>query len=334
MNGHVERRLAAIMVADVVGYSRLMEADEAGVFARQRAHVAECLEPAIQQRRGRIVKHLGDGLLAEFQSIVDAVSAAVAIQRDMAAREVDRPESGRIRYRIGVNLGDVIVETDDLFGDGVNIAARLEALAVPGGICISGAAYDQMKSNLDVTYEALGAVAVKNIAEPVRAYRVHFDGALDAIRRAVGLAPADSLMRAYLGRLLSYAGEAEAGVGEVKAAMRMSPDSLPMLFFLGAAYRAAGRFDDAIAALEEHRTRLGDRIMPQPTAHLIASYAAAGREADARSLAQRLLTAAPGYSLEIPGRTPYREADAQAAFLDALTQAGIPKRPAAQTKPE
>jgi len=131
------RRLAAILAADVAGYSRLMGADEEGTHERLKAHLGELVNPKITEHRGRIVKNTGDGLLAEFQSVVDAVRCAVEVQRGMADREPDVPEERRIRFRIGINLGDVIVEEQDIFGDGVNVAARLEGLAEPGGICVS-----------------------------------------------------------------------------------------------------------------------------------------------------------------------------------------------------
>ena len=608
----MERRLALILVADIVGYSRLMEADEAGTFRRVKGHLAECVEPLIQSHSGRIVKHMGDGLLAEFASVVDGVRAAVEIQKAMAARELVVDPATQIAYRIGINLGDVIVENGDLFGDGVNVAARLEQLAEPGGICISGAAYDQMKGNVPVQYEPLGKTTVKNISEPVRAYRViidglvrvpaapkrkiwgifvaataivlaaaigafiwfqgrgdeqpsnlriavlpfasdardparryfadgiaedvttelsridgvtiagqsvaaqlkeagaarqeaatalgvdrllegsvrragdhvritvklthaqtdgqiwterfdrelqdvfvvqdeiadlvakevagviggvaplmprvhtpnvdaydayvygrarripptpknlaealgsferaisidplfaggysgvayihllryespstsdadaqgllekaaalaekavaldadfgpawaaladvrfrrrDFDGALLAIRKAVDLAPSDSLMRASYGRLLSYAGEPDLGANEVKAAMRMSPDSLPMLFFLGGALRAAEKFEDAIAALTEHRKRLGGRLLPAPTAQLIATYIQAGQSDAGKRLAAELLQAYPNYTIAVANRHAFLDAAEQAAFLDALRQAGVP----------
>src|SRR5215469_15202251 len=166
------RRLAAILAADVAGYSRLMGADEEGTHKRLQAHLRELVEPKIKDHRGRIVKNTGDGLLAEFPSVVDAVRCAVEIQRGMIDREPDVPEERRIRFRMGINLGDVIVEEYDIFGDGVNVAARLEALAEPGGICISRVVRDQVRDRLDCTFEDLGEQEVKNIARPVRAYRV------------------------------------------------------------------------------------------------------------------------------------------------------------------
>jgi adenylate cyclase len=169
------RRLAAILAADVAGYSRLMGADEEGTHERVQAHFRELVDPKIAEHRGRSVKNTGDGLLAEFPSVVDAVRCAVEVQRGMADREPDVPEERRIRLRIGVNLGDVIVEEHDIFGDGVNIAARLDALAEPGGVCISGTVRDHIGDRLPYTFEDLGEQAVKNIARPVRVYEWHLE---------------------------------------------------------------------------------------------------------------------------------------------------------------
>jgi class 3 adenylate cyclase len=164
------RRLAAIFAADVAGYSRLMGADEEGTHERLKAHRRELVDPKIGQHSGRIVKTTGDGILAEFPSVVDAVRCAAELQRAMIDREAGMPEGRRIRFRIGINLGDVIVEDDDIFGDGVNVAARLEALAEPGGICISRMVRDQIRDKLAYAFEDLGEQSVKNIARPVRVY--------------------------------------------------------------------------------------------------------------------------------------------------------------------
>jgi adenylate cyclase len=166
------RRLTAILAADVAGYSRLMGADEEGTHERLKAHLGELVDPKIAEHRGRIVKNTGDGFLAEFASVVDAVRCAAEIQRGMIEREPEVPEERRIRFRIGVNLGDVIAEKEDIFGDGVNVAARLEALAEPGGICVSRVVRDQVRDKLDYTFEDMGEQQVKNIARPVRVYRV------------------------------------------------------------------------------------------------------------------------------------------------------------------
>jgi adenylate cyclase len=166
------RRLTAILAADVAGYSRLMGADEEGTHERLKAHLGELVNQKIAEHRGRVVKNTGDGLLAEFQSVVDAVRCAVEIQRGMADREPEMPEERRIRFRIGINLGDVIAEPHDIFGDGVNVAARLEALAEPGGICVSRMVRDNVRDKLNYAFEDLGEQQVKNIARPVRVYRV------------------------------------------------------------------------------------------------------------------------------------------------------------------
>src|SRR6202030_81389 len=150
------RRLTAILAADVAGYSRLMGTDEEGTHERLKAHLGELVEPKIKEHRGRIVKNTGDGLLAEFASVVDAVRCAAEVQRGMIDREPEVPDERRIRFRIGINLGDVIVEEDDIFGDGVNVAARLEALAEPGGICISRVVRDQIRDKLPYPFEDRG----------------------------------------------------------------------------------------------------------------------------------------------------------------------------------
>jgi adenylate cyclase len=168
----VERRLTAILAVDVAGYSRLMGADEEGTLARLKAHRRELVDPKIAEHRGRIVKTTGDGLLAEFASVVDAVRCAIEFQREMAGRNAGVSPDGRIEFRVGINLGDVISEEDDIFGDGVNVAARLEALAEPGGICVNRVVRDQVRDKIALSFEDMGEQQVKNIARPVRAYRV------------------------------------------------------------------------------------------------------------------------------------------------------------------
>jgi adenylate cyclase len=172
MKQPVERRLAAILTADMAGYSRLMGADEEGTHARLKGHRRALVDPKIAEHHGRIVKNTGDGWLAEFPSVVDAVRCAVEVQRGMAERNAATPSEQRIEFRVGINLGDVIVEGDDIFGDGVNITARLEALAEPGGICVSRVVRDQVRDKLDFAFEDIGEQQVKNIARPVRVYRV------------------------------------------------------------------------------------------------------------------------------------------------------------------
>lgn len=171
----VQRRLAAILAADVVGYSRLMRADEAGTLAQLREIRSELIDPKIAEYGGRIVKTTGDGILIEFPSAVDAVQHAIDVQTSMQPGNADLPPDRRMEIRIGINVGDVVVEGEDLFGDGVNVAARLEGLAEPGGICISGNAYEQVRDKLQTRFEDLGEQQVKNIDRPVQAYRVSLD---------------------------------------------------------------------------------------------------------------------------------------------------------------
>ncbi len=172
----MERRLAAILAADMVGYSRLMEADEEGTIARHKALRAELIDPKIAECNGRIVKTTGDGLLIEFASVVDAVRCAVEVQQSMAEREVDIPDHRRIRYRVGVNLGDIVIEGDDILGDGVNIAARLEGLAEPGGIAISGKVRRELEGKLALRFTELGEKKLKNIERLVTVHTVEMNG--------------------------------------------------------------------------------------------------------------------------------------------------------------
>jgi adenylate cyclase len=180
----VERRLTAILAADVAGYSRLMGADEEGTLAKLKAHRQALVDPKITEHRGRIVKTTGDGLLVEFASVVDAVRCAVEIQRGMVARNSAVAEDKRIEFRVGINVGDIIVDGGDIFGDGVNVAARLEGLAQPGGICVSGRVQEDARGKLDIAFEDAGEHQLKNIAWPVRVYRVRAgNGAIEARTR-------------------------------------------------------------------------------------------------------------------------------------------------------
>ena len=166
----MQRRLAAVLAADVVGYSRLMGADEVGTHTALKAHRRELVNPAITEHHGRIVKTTGDGMLLEFASVVDAVGFAVKVQRAMQSRNAAIAEDKQIVFRIGINVGDIIIDGDDIFGDGVNIAARLEALCEPGGVCISRTANEQIRDKLSLSFADLGEQAVKNIARAVGVY--------------------------------------------------------------------------------------------------------------------------------------------------------------------
>src|SRR6516162_2973194 len=166
------RRLAAILAADVAGYSRPMGADEDGTLERLKALRRELVDPKIAEHRGRIVKTTGDGLLVEFASVVDAVRCAVEVQQAMPERDTGVAADNRIEFRIGINVGDIVVEDGDIFGDGVNVAARLERLAEPGGICVAARVQEDAAGKLDLAFEDLGEQQLKNIARGVRAYRV------------------------------------------------------------------------------------------------------------------------------------------------------------------
>ena len=176
----VERRLAAILAADVVGYSRLVGIDEEGTLAALKALRKSLIDPKVTEHRGRIVKNTGDGALVEFASAVDAVRCAVETQREMADRTINIPLDRRIEFRIGINIGDIVIEEGDIFGDGVNIAVRLESIAAPGGVCISEDVYRQMRGKFDATFEDIGEQKLKNIVQPVRVYRVRIGGTAGA----------------------------------------------------------------------------------------------------------------------------------------------------------
>src|SRR6266481_5984270 len=173
------RRLTAILAADVAGYSRLMGMDEEGTHERLKAHFRQLIDPRIEEHQGRVVKNTGDGMLAEFASVVDAVRCAAEVQRGMIDRNTELPGDRRIEFRIGINLGDIIADGGDIFGDGVNVAARLEALAEPGGICISRTVRDHIRDKLTYQFEDMGEHSVKNIARPVRVYALRPEAVAD-----------------------------------------------------------------------------------------------------------------------------------------------------------
>ena len=172
----VERRLAAVLAADVAGYSRLMGRDEEGTLASLKALRKSLVDPAIAAHRGRIVKTTGDGMLVEFASAVDAARCGVEVQRGMAIKNADVPPDVRLEFRIGIHVGDIIIDESDIFGDGVNIAARLEGIAEPGGICISDDAQRQIRGKVDIAFDDMGSQSLKNIAEPMRAWRARLNG--------------------------------------------------------------------------------------------------------------------------------------------------------------
>ncbi len=215
-----ERRLAAILAADVVGYSRLMSADEEGTHVALKAVWREVTDPKIDGHRGRIVKTMGDGLLVEFASVVDAVRCAVDIQRAMGLRNAENPAGEPIVFRIGINVGDIIIDGADIFGDGVNIAARLEGLAAPGGICVSRIVRDQVRDKLGFGFEDLGPQQVKNIARPVHVFRIPLDAPLTSadFPRQPGPAPKRGGLR-----LAGSVAGAAAVIGAMLFLLKISP---------------------------------------------------------------------------------------------------------------
>ena len=198
----IERKLTTILVADVVGYSRLVGTNEEDTIARLRALREELIDPSVDNHDGRIVKSTGDGLLIEFASAVEAVRCAVELQRALTEHEADQPEDRRITYRIGINVGDIVIEGDDILGDGVNVAARLEGLAEPGGICISRAARDQVRDKLEIGLKDLGEIEVKNITRPVRVFRVLLNGEPSPKTLAMVPQRKSSLLRPAFGAVL------------------------------------------------------------------------------------------------------------------------------------
>ncbi len=215
--GQVERHLAAILAADVAGYSRLMGQDEEGTLARLKAHRQKISDPAIKSHRGRIIKTTGDGMLVEFPSVTDAVQCAVGIQRGIAATNADVPDDRRIEFRIGINVGDVIEEDGDIFGNGVNVAARLESIADRGGICISRQVLDQIDGRLDLEFRELGRQNLKNIEKPIEVYAIDVHGVSPAssVLAAANLKQEVRYCRAADGVRLAY-----AKVGSGPAVMR------------------------------------------------------------------------------------------------------------------
>src|SRR5262249_44786726 len=182
-----QRRLAAIVSVDVAGYSRLMGRDESGTLAALKALRSDLIDPRVIEHSGRVVKTTGDGLLLEFASVVDAVRCVVEVQASMAEHNADVPAARRIEVRVGVNIGDIIIDGDDIFGDGVNVAARLQELAAPGGICVSGRVQEDVRGKLDIAFEDAGEQQLKNIAWPVRVHRVKAKGATSAVSPQLAL---------------------------------------------------------------------------------------------------------------------------------------------------
>ena len=293
----MERKLAAILAADVVGYSRLMEQDEAKTFQRVKAHRNELVEPTIAEHRGCIFKLMGDGLLAEFGSVVDAIECAVDIQRGMAERNADEPQDQRIDIRIGINLGEVIVEGADRHGDGVNIAARLEQLADAGGICVSGKVANEVEKKLAFGFEPMGEQKVKNISEPIPVFRVKLDGAPALRRRTSPKSGLAGLARPVAAAMVFLAGVAAAGwYGFMRSPSHVAGARVPSIAVLP--------FDDLSA--DKSLGYLGDGVSEDiismlsrfPDLSVVArnsSFVYKGKPVDVRQIGRDLNV---GYALE------------------------------------
>lgn len=302
----MERRLAAILVADAVGYSRLMSEDEEGTHARFKALRDDVIGPLITGHRGRIVKFLGDGFLAEFHSVVDAVECAVAWQGRLNEREEDLPGHRRLRFRIGINLGDVMIEEEDIYGDGVNLAARLETLADVGGICVSRTVFNHVKNKVGLDFEDLGEHEVKNIAEPLRVYKIRLahDGqtADDQAPITERLPTGDERAAKALSRgreaVKCYDwSDAFASFGEADAAGALSPEDLEAL---SESAWWCSRIDDHVNALERAYTLYMEQGNPRRAAVLCVLLAESSFHRLASSVAsgwlrraERLLDAEP-----------------------------------------
>ena len=315
----MERKLAAILAADVVGYSRLMEQDEARTFERLKDHRIELVEPEIAAHHGCVFKFMGDGLLAEFGSVVDAVECAVDIQRGMAERNAGEPEDHRFDIRIGINLGEVIVEGADRHGEGVNIAARLQQLADPGGICVSGKVAKEVETKLAFGFEPMGDQKVKNISEPISVYRVKVDGrALPARRKSLKSAMPAWVMPVFAAIVLALGGAATAWHGLMRSpTLPLVATHVPSIAVLP--------FDDLSA--DKSLGYLGDGVSEDiitmlsrfPDLSVVArnsSFVYKGKPVDARQIGRDLNV---GYALEGSVRKEADQIRIVAQLIDTQT---------------
>ena len=308
------RKLAAILVADVVGYSRLVGVDEDDTLARLRALRCDPIDPAIAAHHGRVVKRTGDGSIIEFRSVVDAVRCAIEVQNAMVERNSGLPPERRIEFRVGIHVGDVVEESDgDLMGDCVNIAARLEGVAKPGGICLSEDAYRHVKSRLELRVSDLGLVSLKNIAEPVRAYALE-------VGQAAQSAPAKTAPVRPPRRRLLFAGLGVSGILAVAVLAILQPLDW---YFLhrGESEFLAGRPKEAIESYSH-----AQKLNLKSQVFLIASYAEAGMGAEARRQAQELLKKSPKFSVNefILQEPTIKDLASTQALKDALVSSSLP----------
>jgi adenylate cyclase len=314
----LERKLAAILAADVAGYSRLMELDEAGTFERLKTHRMELVEPAIAAHRGSIFKLMGDGLLAEFASVVDAVECAVEIQREMAERNAGLPEDHRIDVRIGVNLGELIVEGTDRHGEGVNIAARLEQLADPGGICVSGKVANEVEKKLAFGFEPMGEQKVKNISEPISVYRVRLDGVKAPAKRKPAKSALVDWARPVAAAMVLLSGLTAAGwYGLMRSPSRLVGAHVPSIAVLPfddlSPDRSLGYFGDGVS--EDIITMLS-RFPDLSVIARNSSFAYKGKPVDIRQVGRDLNV---DYALEGSVRKDADQIRITAQLIDTAT---------------
>jgi len=306
----IDRRLAAVLAADLVGYSRLMERDEVGTLERVKSIQTTLVPPLLAEHHGRLVKLIGDGFLCEFASVVDAVRFAMAFQNAVSANGDESPASDRICYRIGINVGDVIVEGDDIYGDGVNVAARLEQVAAPGSICVSDSVREHMSGKVAAVAVDLGLQRLKNIDRPVRAFKII----------AAGTPAASGASRA----LRTFAAAAVVFVGvAVVASSTLTHWRWTNEDFLEAGKRAylLGHHREAI----DYYGQAG-RLTLDAQASLVASYAANGMEREARTLAQDMLRANPRFSVNdfIRRQSDSLDKDKRSSLENSLVASGLP----------
>jgi class 3 adenylate cyclase len=304
------RKLAAIVVADMVGYSRRMEADEAGTLAQLTAIRRELVNPKVEQYRGRIVKTTGDGWLAEFARVTD-VRCTVDVQEAMAQRNASVPESERVQLRAGINLGEIIIEGDDIYGTGVNATARLEPLAEPGGICLSNSVYDQIESILSLGYEDMGEQTVKNISKPVRCLAVRLEQTDRHLNRN------GAFVSILAGWANNFAGDLDEALASFQRARRLSPSDPGAHLLSGCHAEAAEAAARSAAAYDDWDTT--HWVLAGANGHL-------GQIDKARAAVQKLLLLSPGTTVSrLRALLPFPDERWLEIALDGLRKAGLPE---------